>query len=61
VHLRRGADGRRRVAEIAVLEQRAGVVRAVTAVTFDAAGRVVTGDGARRLERLLRTAGGAGR
>jgi len=61
VHLRRGPDGRRRVAEIAVLEPVDGVVRAVTAVTFDASGRVATGDGARRLERLLRPARGVDR
>ena len=60
VHLYRGGDGRRRVAEIAVLEQVDGVVRALTAVRFSPAGRVETGDGARRLERLLRTDGGSG-
>jgi pilus assembly protein CpaF len=55
VHLHRGADGRRRVVEIAVLEQVDGVVRALTAVTFSPTGRIGTGDGARRLEWLLRT------
>jgi len=59
VHLHRGADGRRRVAEIAVLVQVEGVVRAQTAVTFGPTGRVVTGDGARHLERLLRGDGRA--
>jgi pilus assembly protein CpaF len=59
VHLHRGADGRRRVAEVAVLVQVEGVVRALTAVTFGPTGRVVTGDGARHLERLLRGDGGA--
>jgi pilus assembly protein CpaF len=59
VHLHRGADGRRRVAEVAVLAQADGVVRAQSAVTFGMTGRVVTGDGARQLERLLRGDGGA--
>jgi pilus assembly protein CpaF len=58
VHLHRGADGRRRVVEIAVLEQVDGVVRALTAVTFSPTGRIGTGDGARRLEWLLRTDAG---
>jgi len=57
VHLRRGADGRRRVAEIAVLEPVDGVVRALTAVTFGPVGDIGTGDGVGRLERLLRPAG----
>ncbi len=56
VHLHRGADGRRRVAEIAVLVPVDGVVRAVTAVTFSAGGGIGTGDGAGRLHRLLREA-----
>jgi pilus assembly protein CpaF len=58
LHLQRGADGQRRVAEIAVLEQRDGLVRALPAVTFSPTRGVVTGDGARLLERLLRANGG---
>jgi pilus assembly protein CpaF len=54
VHLQRGDDGRRRVAEVAVLERAGGPVEARTAVTFGADGAVTTGTGARRLERLLR-------
>jgi pilus assembly protein CpaF len=56
VHLHRGRDGRRRVAEVAVLTRAEdGLVRAETAVRFDPSGQVATGAGARRLERLLRT------
>jgi pilus assembly protein CpaF len=54
VHLQRGPDGRRRVTEVAVLERAEGGVQARAAVTFGTDGRVATGPGARRLERLLR-------
>ncbi|MPZ95758.1 MAG: TadA family conjugal transfer-associated ATPase [Propionibacteriales bacterium] len=53
LHLGRGRDGRRRLQQVAVLERRGDIVRAVDAVLFDAEGRVSTGEGARRLERLL--------
>jgi pilus assembly protein CpaF len=54
VHLHRGADGRRRVAEVAVLERVDGLVQVHTAVTFGHDGRVGTGPGTQRLEGLLR-------
>ncbi|MGH3384169.1 MAG: TadA family conjugal transfer-associated ATPase [Nocardioidaceae bacterium] len=53
LHLGRGRDGRRRLQQVAVLERRGDIVSAVDAVLFDAEGRVSTGEGARRLERLL--------
>jgi pilus assembly protein CpaF len=53
VHLVRGADGRRRLQQVAVLERADQAAVAVPAVTFGAGGAVRTGDGARRLERLL--------
>jgi pilus assembly protein CpaF len=54
VHLHRGGDGIRRIAEVAVLERRETLVEARSAVVFHADGRVATGPGARLLERLLR-------
>lgn len=54
VQLRRAGDGRRYVAEVALLEpDRDGLVRAVTAACFDAAGRLERGPGFGRLERLV--------
>lgn len=53
VHLVRGTDGRRRLQQVAVLERPGPEAVAVPAVTFGADGSVRTGDGARRLERLL--------
>ncbi len=54
VHLARGSDGRRRVAEIAVLHRSdAGLVRAVPAVAFSSDGRTRECEGAAALARLL--------
>jgi pilus assembly protein CpaF len=62
VHLHRGRDGLRRLAEVAVLTRDDdGLVRAEPAVRFGADGAVSTGAGARRLERLLRSGPGDGR
>ena len=55
IHLQRGRDGLRRVAEVAVVRRDAGVVRTSTAVAFHVDGHVATGEGAPVLERLLRT------
>jgi pilus assembly protein CpaF len=54
IHLHRGVGGKRRVAEVAVLERREALVETRSAVVFHADGRVTTGPGARLLERLLR-------
>jgi pilus assembly protein CpaF len=55
VHVARGPDGLRRVAEIAVLRrERDGEVVAEPAVTFDAAGTTREHEGAARLGELLR-------
>jgi pilus assembly protein CpaF len=54
LHLVRGRDGVRRLHEVAVLETVCGRVEVIPAVSFAAGGRVSTGEGARRLERLLR-------
>lgn len=57
VHVQRSTDGRRRVAEIAVLENgRTGLVHAVPAVRFGRDGRVGVGSGGPRLESLLEAA-----
>lgn len=53
IHLCRDRDGQRRVAEVAVLQRHGGLVAAVPAVGFGVDGSIVTGEGARRLERLL--------
>jgi pilus assembly protein CpaF len=54
VHLGRGSDGNRRVAEVAVLSRAAsGEVSAVSAVTFDAEGRTHEHEAADRLVRRL--------
>ena len=54
VHLGRGRDGRRHVAEVAVLRRAAsGEVTAVPAVTFDAEGRTHEHEAAVRLVRRL--------
>lgn len=54
VQLRRASDGRRYVAEVALLEpDREGIVRAVPGAVFDAAGRLERGPGFTRLERLV--------
>lgn len=55
IHLQRGRDGLRRVAEVAVVRRDDCVVRTSTAVAFHVDGRVATGEGAPVLERLLRT------
>jgi pilus assembly protein CpaF len=57
IHLQRGRDGLRRVAEVAVVRRDDGVVRTSTAVAFHVDGPVTTGEGAPVLERLLRTRG----
>jgi pilus assembly protein CpaF len=55
VHLGRGAEGERRVAEVAVLSRASsGAVTAEAAVTFDAEGHTHEHDAAERLVRLLR-------
>jgi pilus assembly protein CpaF len=54
VHLHRGADGRRRVAELAVLDREpSGLVTARPAVTFDGDGRMREQPGAEALRRAL--------
>lgn len=53
VHLVRGKDGRRRVGEMAVVQRVGEQVRVEPAVVLGADGRVRTGAGAGRLERLL--------
>ncbi len=54
VHLRRGGNGLRRLAEIAVLRRStAGLVVAETAVRFAADRSATAGQGAARLESLL--------
>ena len=54
VHLRRGPDGRRRVAEVAVLDRgQAGLVAACPAVTFTAAGAMREHPAAETLQRAL--------
>jgi pilus assembly protein CpaF len=54
VHLVRGRDGVRRVAEVRVIERgRDGLVGTVPAVVLGADGSVQTGVGAKRLSRLL--------
>jgi pilus assembly protein CpaF len=53
IHLRRGADGLRRVSDVAVLDTTpGGLVQAVSAVAFGPAG-MVSGPGAAELERRL--------
>lgn len=55
VHVRREADGRRRVAEVSVLVRgHEGWVEAVAAVIFPPSGGVELGPGADRLEAVLR-------
>ncbi|MCW2811338.1 MAG: TadA family conjugal transfer-associated ATPase [Friedmanniella sp.] len=55
VHVAREGGGRRRVAEVAVVErdERTGLTRTEPAVSFTADGRTVRGSGAARLDRLL--------
>ncbi|MGH3496078.1 MAG: TadA family conjugal transfer-associated ATPase [Nocardioidaceae bacterium] len=54
LHLHRGADGRRRLREVATLSTDAtGIAEASPAVTFGSDGSVRTGAGAQRLEELL--------
>lgn len=54
VHVRRDRSGRRRLRELAVLDQTAaGWARAITAVAFDDEGRASMGAGARRLDAIL--------
>ena len=54
VHLAKGRDGGRRVAELCVLERLDnGLVRAVTAVDFGADGSATAGPGAGHLASLL--------
>ncbi len=55
LHVVRGRDGRRRLAEVAVLmPTEEGLVRCVPAVTVDAEGVLELGAGADRLEELLK-------
>ncbi len=55
LHVVRGREGRRRLAEIAVLlPSEQGLVRCVPAVTVDAEGVLIRGAGADRLEELLK-------
>ncbi len=57
LHLVRGRDGRRRIAEISVLERGAdGLVHALPAFGFDPDGGVAEGPGHTRLRSLLRRA-----
>lgn len=54
LHMARDRSGRRRLAEVAVLERDAGgLVRTATAVTVDRDGRLSSGPGARRLLDVL--------
>jgi pilus assembly protein CpaF len=54
VHLRRGPDGRRRVAEVAVLDRApTGLVQARPAVTFGADGAMREHPAAETLQRAL--------
>lgn len=54
LHMARDRDGRRRLAEVAVLERDpSGLVRTATAVTVDRDGRLSSGPGARRLLDVL--------
>ena len=54
VHLARGRDGVRRVAEIGLLERdRDGLVHVATAVALDPAGRPAPGPASPRLDALL--------
>jgi pilus assembly protein CpaF len=56
VHLHRGRDGRRRVAQIAVLEREGELVQAVEALSWDGASDgVQSGPGASVLRELLRS------
>jgi pilus assembly protein CpaF len=62
IHLVRGRDGRRRVAEMCVFERTStGYVRALPAVAFGAEGQIAEGPGWSRLDDLLchRGLGGA--
>jgi pilus assembly protein CpaF len=55
VHLRREANGRRRLAQVSSLQRGDdGLVDALPAVTFETGGTATTGPGAKALERLLR-------
>lgn len=58
VHCRRGRDGKRRVAEVAVLERHGVQCRASTAARFDVGGGVEEGPGAERLAGRLHEADG---
>ncbi|NEN79071.1 TadA family conjugal transfer-associated ATPase [Nocardioides zeae] len=59
VHVARGRDGRRRLAQVAVPVRRDdGLVETRVAVAFDAAGRLVEHEGAERLALLLDRAPG---
>jgi pilus assembly protein CpaF len=61
VHLVRGRDGQRRVAEVCVLDPApSGLVRAVSAVVFAADGSVRGGPGESRLRELLGRGGFSG-
>ncbi|MCW2831885.1 MAG: pilus assembly protein CpaF [Aeromicrobium sp.] len=53
VHVGRGADGLRRVEQVAVIVRDGGVVACIPAVTFDGAGPGVSGPGRARLEEVL--------
>lgn len=54
LHMARDRAGRRRLAEVAVLERDpSGLVRTATAVTVDGDGRLASGPGARRLLDVL--------
>ncbi|NYI99367.1 pilus assembly protein CpaF [Nocardioides thalensis] len=58
LHMARDRGGRRRLAEVAVLERDpAGLVRTATAVTVDGDGRLSSGPGARRLLDVLDRSG----
>ncbi len=53
VHLQRGGDGSRRLAEVGVLCAAAGGLECLTALAVDSRGRLVPGPAASELERLL--------
>lgn len=53
VHLKRGADGRRRVTQIGVLSPVDGGLGCRTALALDARGRLLPGAAAADLDRLL--------